>query len=1232
MEIHSQAPPRHNTFPDLSISLNGVNKEGKDRTRRRERSRETKDLQRPKPKDNARRLYDGSLTVNDSSRAPLVLHPTPPSLSNFSDGVVEEDEESEHSPAEKREIQRTKDYDRRRYTDPAGPWEQLDRHSSLPAVYGLSDDESDVTSSPIDFARPITARKGSTHEQPEGPPAATPAIDILSRPSFSSDRSTARSSPNFPHHPNWMPSSITDEGLAPRLRQQDSVARIKASDSSGIRPSNPGTPTPERSDNEAEYHFRNWPLAGEGGKGKEQRKSFSSVDLATFLQTEERYAERRFGHHRSEQHMPRIPPSVRPSMSHDEYDHSLQSYLPPAPTRHGPFENRALYGYSENPAPPYGRVSSLPSSAPSSEQDHREQGSSRPYPTPPSSGSRFTARDRLSPTINRHSSPTISRHSSPPVSRRTSNHTSPSRPSYRYGTEPKRNAHKFIQRSESPPMRKPFERRQSLSRESPSWYFPEFELPSLSTPHPGPSNFRSQERGGSASIPISLRRRRFSYGADGVDYDSFDDFRGEQPDSSRGTRESEVSRPSSMRSSIPPSPSSPRLMSTQDVVARQGEPSKEQQEWLHKEVRRRLERLLPEAVRNRPSKELIGSTLELHERQWNVLLSPIATNLQWGSIPWPMFTSPKSPADITLAAVTTYLRPPVHPREKDEPQKDRLRLQIRRWHPDGFETKCLPRVVESDRQKVKEGVGAVFRSLTDILTREWERAFRPGPMNDDTVSTPGETSQLKTDAEARQEEEFEIQRQEVQRREDAVKQREYEMRQVEKEVSRREDAARRKEEEIGVKLRQKEDELRSREQAAKAREEELERLIATAQESAILIKLRSIFVDVTARHYRRLLTCVGSDAQTIFDTFQLLLDTDRFPDRGQLVVAMQRLSAKTQLYPKRYFLEGHLQLVEDSPVTGGRFGDIYKARFQGELTCLKVIRAHERQLVQHMAKTYAREAILWGQLSHMNVLPFFGLYPYRSQIAFVAPWAEKGNLRQYLAQEPHANRILLCADTAAGVEYLHANNVVHGDLKALNILVDGSGRACLGDFGLSGVSDKDILQWATQSAAASKSGTTRWQAPELHDPEASSTHNTKESDIFAWASTSYEIFTGNLPFSGVLRETTVALMILRGDLPTRPHDQDPSCTDRGLTEEMWGLLKDCWKMKPSERPDISTVVSRLKDRMPDEDPRPPGQWGPGLAMRFRNAQSGPDKRSLLEDLDAVLSKILDESVSDDGAE
>jgi serine/threonine protein kinase len=115
-------------------------------------------------------------------------------------------------------------------------------------------------------------------------------------------------------------------------------------------------------------------------------------------------------------------------------------------------------------------------------------------------------------------------------------------------------------------------------------------------------------------------------------------------------------------------------------------------------------------------------------------------------------------------------------------------------------------------------------------------------------------------------------------------------------------------------------------------------------------------------------------------------------------------------------------------------------------------------------------------------------------------------------------------DVAKGLQYLHQEDIIHGDLKGVkkilfiacssyqqenfqvNILIDPSGRACLADFGLSAVADPQIMHWSSCSSMGSKGGSVRWQAPELHDSvHGEIVHNSKESDVYAWSCVCYEV-------------------------------------------------------------------------------------------------------------------------------
>ncbi|KNZ73265.1 putative serine/threonine-protein kinase [Termitomyces sp. J132] len=464
---------------------------------------------------------------------------------------------------------------------------------------------------------------------------------------------------------------------------------------------------------------------------------------------------------------------------------------------------------------------------------------------------------------------------------------------------------------------------------------------------------------------------------------------------------------------------------------------------------------------------------------------------------------------------------------------------------------------------------------------------------------------------------------EMGKKEEELKRGKEDVKQREEEMSRWERELRRQQEDIKqgkVEMEQREEELTRREEDIRKKEEEGQRkLLLMEKQIKVGASLNEIFRNV--EQYRQLLSCSGDEAQKILDAFQLLLDTDNFQSRAQMIAAMRRLSQKTELYPTRFSLNGPVPALEDEAVSSGSYADVYKVLFQGEETCFN------ETCSETVTKVYAREAIVWGQLSHPNILPFYGISKFRSRISFVSRWAQNGNLVEYLTHNPDADRILLCHDVAAGVDYLHRNDIVHGDLKGLNVLVDSSGRACVGDFGLSSVTDSQIIRWASQSTIASRGGTRLWQVPELLDPVEDvddKVYNSKASDVYAWASICYETFTGNLPFFETPNLATVRKKVMQGVTPTCPQPDDPAWLKHGLNDRIWSLMTDCWSLRPSERPDMATVISRLDGEKPD-DPRPSGEWERRSSMSFRNAQDvnlPKDWIMFWDDLENLLSRII----------
>ncbi|KAJ7709206.1 kinase-like domain-containing protein [Mycena olivaceomarginata] len=321
--------------------------------------------------------------------------------------------------------------------------------------------------------------------------------------------------------------------------------------------------------------------------------------------------------------------------------------------------------------------------------------------------------------------------------------------------------------------------------------------------------------------------------------------------------------------------------------------------------------------------------------------------------------------------------------------------------------------------------------------------------------------------------------------------------------------------------------------------------------------------------YRELLAYHHTaDAQTLLDLLQDCLDLESFSLAKPVICrALCRLSRDSGLHPRCFALTG-LQKI-GKQVAGGGFGDIWKGLLRGQTVSVKIMRIFQADDVQTLLKEFSREALIWRQLCHPNLLPFFGLYYLDNRLCLVSPWMENGNIMEFLRSEPaHPVRLSLILDVALGLQNLHKEEVVHGDLKGINILVTPSRRACIADFGLSSIINAMTLRLTTSSAPA-RGGTARYQAPELFEAKAIKTF---ETDIYAFGCVCYEILTGKIPFHELLNDMQVMrVVVFEKQCPTRP----PSCSGTIALDSLWELLQNCWDGQAQMRPSASQIVNRL---------------------------------------------------------
>ncbi|KAJ7881595.1 kinase-like domain-containing protein [Mycena olivaceomarginata] len=227
-----------------------------------------------------------------------------------------------------------------------------------------------------------------------------------------------------------------------------------------------------------------------------------------------------------------------------------------------------------------------------------------------------------------------------------------------------------------------------------------------------------------------------------------------------------------------------------------------------------------------------------------------------------------------------------------------------------------------------------------------------------------------------------------------------------------------------------------------------------------------------------------------------------------------------------------------------------------------------------------REARVWHRIKHRNILPFFGQFDIgRSFPVLISPYYKFGHIGEYLRQHSGADKRKLLHDVAVGLAFLHDAGVVHGDLKAENILVDKDGVACIGDFGIS------RIHGVSGFTTSHRAGTLVYMAPELwayvtrHGKDQSpAPRATFESDIWTFGLVAVGIWTG-FPLKTAKRveqQGRTALMGSRADVEDLLRPTRQQYGSDAVSDAMWGELEKCWQSNPDSRPTMTALlVSRL---------------------------------------------------------
>ena len=171
-----------------------------------------------------------------------------------------------------------------------------------------------------------------------------------------------------------------------------------------------------------------------------------------------------------------------------------------------------------------------------------------------------------------------------------------------------------------------------------------------------------------------------------------------------------------------------------------------------------------------------------------------------------------------------------------------------------------------------------------------------------------------------------------------------------------------------------------------------------------------------------------------------------------------------------------------------------------------------------------------AKLQHPHILSLLDSGDADGSLYYVMPVVSGESLRERLTRErqlPIAEAVRIAREVAGALDYAHRHGIIHRDIKPENILLH-DGSAIVADFGIA---------LAVQSASGSRMtqtglslGTPQYMSPEQAMGER---QIDKRADVYALGAITYEMLTGDPPFTGSSVQAIVARVMT--ERPTAPH-------------------------------------------------------------------------------------------------
>ncbi len=242
----------------------------------------------------------------------------------------------------------------------------------------------------------------------------------------------------------------------------------------------------------------------------------------------------------------------------------------------------------------------------------------------------------------------------------------------------------------------------------------------------------------------------------------------------------------------------------------------------------------------------------------------------------------------------------------------------------------------------------------------------------------------------------------------------------------------------------------------------------------------------------------------------------------------------------------------------GGCGVVYRAEDPaiGRTVAIKTIQADaDSPESEALRSRFRREARSAGSLSHPNIVIIHEFSETTDPMFIAMEFIDGQTLAKSMSgvQLPVDFIVKVLGSAADALDYAHAHNIVHRDVKPANFLIDQRGHLKIADFGVAKLLDSADGQ-TNLTSTGTVVGTAQYMSPE----QISEERITGRSDQFSLAVIAYEMLTGVKPFQGNSWATFMHAIMM-----TEPPPVTKYC--EGLTEKVSAVIEKALSKTPEKR-------------------------------------------------------------------